>query len=343
MKQNLIIFPSGCYGTFFEWLFNFLENPSIELPFCSTGSSHNFVGNVLSPNERLYEYISSDDKRRFSRLHFGIFEKKDCIDGAYVDEYHKIIHKELKFLAEYFDNMMVITYDQGSVLWQQNNGFDKSFFTDEIFDEYLGKYGHSREYYKPYFTSDTVQRLKHIIDLEVKSELSPFRVTNLLGWNKHSIYDFDLWELRELLSLYWFTRTSGEIDALEKNKLLHQDKILFISLADIKYNFIDTVIKSARHFDVPVSNEMIDKLKEVHQQWLPLQKQINKDEICSEIIESLLGKVLLDWSHCDLSILDEAWIQKTLRHNQIEIKCHGLDVFPTNTTDFLPLLLKEKP
>ena len=342
MKQNLIIFPSGCYGTFFEWLFNFLENPSIEFPFCDTGSSHHFVGNVLSPNEKLFEHISSGNRHRFSRVHFGIFEKRDSIDGSYIDEYHKIIDKELRFLVEHFDNILVIMYGQESVLWQQNNGFDKSLFTDEIFNEYLGKYGHSKEYYKCYFVSDTVERIKHLLDLEVKSELSPFTAKNLMGWNKDNIYDFAVWELRELLSLYWFTRTSGEIDALEKNKLLHQDKIQFISIVDIKNNFVDTVIKSANHFDIPVSSEMIDRLNEVYQQWLPLQKQINKDAICSQIVDSLRKRISFDWSHCDLSIIDEAWIQKTLRDSQIEIRCHGLDVFPTNTDDFLPLLFEEK-
>jgi hypothetical protein len=40
------------------------------------------------------------------------------------------------------------------------------------------------------------------------------------------------------------------------------------------------------------------------------------------------------------SIIDESWIQQRLYNNQIGIKCHKLDVFPTNTADFLPLLEK---
>ena len=162
-----------------------------------------------------------------------------------------------------------------------------------------------------------------------------------MGWHKNNIYDFDIWELRELVSFYWFTRTHGEIDAWEKIKLLHHHKILCISINDIKNNFIHTVIKSAQHFDVPVLPEMIDRLTEVYNKWLPLQKQINKDSICRQVVESLLDKIPFDWSHCNLSIVDEAWIQKTLRDNQVEIKCQDLNVFPTNTDDFLPLLETE--
>jgi len=341
-KQNLIIFPNGCYGTFLEWILNFLENPSMELPFSDDGSSHNFDGNFLWPKEKLFQHISSGRKHRFSRMHLGIFEKMNRHDGYHADEYYKILDKELNFLSEHFDKMIVIGYDQQSVLWQQHNGFEKVLFTDQNFEDELGHYGYLKEVYKPYFTTDPMERLKHFIDLEVKSEFSPFRVTNLMGWHKNNINDFDIWDLRELLSLYWFTRTDGEIDAWEKNKRLQHDETIFISITDIKNNFIDTVIRSARHFDVYVPDEMIGRLQEVYQQWLPLQKQINKDSLCRQIVESLCKQISFDWSNCNLSILDEAWIQKTLRDNQVEIKCHNLNEFPTNTEDFLPLLFKEK-
>jgi hypothetical protein len=340
-KQNLIVFPGGCYGTFFEWLFNFIEDPLIKLPFWEDGSSHDFDGNFLWPKERLFQYISSGKKSRFSRMHLGVFDEINRFDGCHLDEYYKILDKELSFLSNHFDNIMVIGFDQESVLWFHHNGFDKVIFTDQNFEDNMVPLGYSKEVFKSFFTHDPAERIKHLIDLEVKSELSPFKVTNLIGWNKNNIHDFDTWELRELLSFYWFTRTDGEIDAWEKNKLLHDD-ILFISITDIKNKFIDTVTKSANHFDVGVPDNMIDRLQQVYAKWLPLQKHINKDSICSQVVESLLAQTPFDWSNCNLSILDEAWIQKTLRENDIEIRCHDLNVFPTNTEEFLPLLFKEK-
>jgi hypothetical protein len=341
-KQNLIVYPGGCYGTFFEWLFNFLENPSMPVPFRSSGSSHIFPGNLLYPKEKLSQHIASGRQHRFSRMHPGMLENN------YSEEYHKILENELKFLMLHFDSMLVIGYDQESVLWQQNNGLFKTLFDDESFQEELAQYGHSKEHFKHLFVADPVARIKTQLDQEIKSELGSFNAGNLNGWHKNNINEFDVWELRELLSLYWFTRTDGEIDALEQNKLLHHNKIMFISISDIKNNFIDTVTRSAQHFDVPMADTMINRLQDVYQQWLPLQTQINKDSICRQVVESLLDNIPFDWRHCNLSIIDEAWIQKTLRDNQVEIKCQDLNEFPTNTDDFLPLLeteallLKEK-
>jgi hypothetical protein len=338
-KQNLIVFPGGCYGTFFEWLFNFLENPSMDLPFSDTGSSHKFIGNEFSPRETLFKHIASGNKHRFSRIHAGqIISDTPC----HTDEYHTMINKDLTFLSEHFDKIIAIIYDQQSVLWQQNNIFDKSLMTDEWFASRLAPYGYSKQSFKQMFARNPIERVRGEIDHEINLESSSFRVENLMGWHKNNIYDFELWELRELMSFYWFTRTDGEIDAWEKNKLLHQDKIMFISINDIKNDFINTVIKSAQHFDVSVPDEMIEPLQQVYRHWLPLQKQINKDQICNQIVNSLRDKIPFDWRDCNLSIVDEAWIQKTLRNNRIEIRCHNLNVFPTNTEEFLPLLFKEK-
>jgi hypothetical protein len=234
-KQNLIVFPSGCYGTFLEWIFNFLENPSMELPFSDTGSSHKFIGNIFFPKETLFEHIASSNKYRFSRIHADLIipDNSRC-----ADQYHDAIDKALTFLSDHFDNIMVIGYNRQSVLWQQNNVFDKSCVTDQWFTDILAPYGYSRESFKHMFERNLVERIKHMIDQDVNSKSSPFKTENLTGWHKDSIYDFELWELRELVSFYWFTRTDGEIEAWEKTKLLHQD-ILFISITDIKNNFID--------------------------------------------------------------------------------------------------------
>ena len=192
-KQNLIVFPGGCYGTFFEWLFNFIEDPLIELPFWEDGSSHDFGGNFLWPKERLFQYISSGNKSRFSRMHLGVFDEINRFDGCHLDEYYKIIDKELKFLSDHFDNIMVIGFDHESVLWQQHNGFDKVIYTHENFENEMMPYGYSKEAFKSYFSHDPVQRLRHFIELEVNSELSPFKVTNLMAWHKNDINDFDMW------------------------------------------------------------------------------------------------------------------------------------------------------
>lgn len=334
MKQNLIVYPGGCYGTFFEWIFNFLENSSIPLPFVHDGSSHEFHGNLLYPKEKLFAYITSGHSHRFSRAHPGLFENNQ-IDHS---EYHRSIEKDLNFLSEHFDKILAISYSEDSVLWQQNNGLDKTYLSEETFENELGKYGHDRDQFRHCFERDPVKRIKQIIAYEVNSEFSPLTVQNLMGWHKNNINDFDIWELRELLSFYWFTRSDGEIAAWRKNAQLNSDKIMFINIDDIKHNFLHTVKNAAGHFGVPMGDDVLDSLQQVHAKWLNLQKQINKDSLCRQIVDALLQRIPFDWNQCNLSLIDEAWIQKTLRDHNVEIKCQDLNVFPTNTDDFLPLL-----
>ena len=65
---------------------------------------------------------------------------------------------------------------------------------------------------------------------------------------------------------------------------------------------------------------------------------MNKDAVCDKIVNSIATNELFDWSTISLSILDEAWIQKSLSDKGIQIKCYKLNTFPTNSKDFQPLL-----
>jgi hypothetical protein len=338
IKQNLIVYIAGCYGTFFEWMFNFLEDPTIEVPFQSNGNSHNFTGNFLNPKERVFEYINSDRKNRFSRAHSRIFEKTNQHEHVYQDSYDEIVYEELNFFNGHFDKILALSYDQDSVLWQQNNCLDKVLLTEESYTRNFQQYGYTKEYLKVLFTNNPVERVKCLLELAVNSTHSTFTTQNLMAWGKNNIHNFDLWELRELLSFYWFTRTDGEIDAWQKNKLRHGQSMLFVSITDLKKNFLDTVLKSARHFDIAVTDQTLEKLQEIYHDWLRLQKQINKDEFCSLIVESLCNKQPFDWHDANLTIIDEAWIQKRLRDNNILIKCQDLNKLPASVKDFLPLL-----
>jgi hypothetical protein len=200
-------------------------------------------------------------------------------------------------------------------------------------------YGYTKEFLKNYLTENTIEQIKHTIDLEINSASSPLTVKNLQGWNKNNIYDFDIWELRELLSFYWFTRSDGQIHAWNKLKSTNND-ILFISVTDLKKNFTKTVLNVAQHFDIKLNDSWTVRLEEVRQHWLPLQKQIDKDDTCNRIVQALCTKEYLDWSDISLSIVDEAWIQKELFKRNIGIKCNKLNIFPKNTIEF-DLLLED--
>jgi hypothetical protein len=334
--QNIIFYPPGCYGTFVEWIFNFLKDPNIELPFLSTGSSHGFKGHFYSPREKLFEHIDSGIQNRFGRVHPDLFEKVNTHERCHQLDYADLLQEDLTFLKKHFDKILVLSFDHQSILWLESNLLFKVLLTEELYSE-MAPYGYSREFLKFFSFKDPVLRLKHQIEKEVHAPFSPFTVENLKGWGKTNIHDFEIWQLRELLSFYWFTRAEGQIAAWKKIEQSNHD-LMHVSISALRTNFLDTVVNTANYFDIPVNNHHLDRLQEIYPQWLELQKHIHKDDLCDNIVKALCHNQSYDWSNEQLSIIDEAMIQKKLFDNNIGIKCNDLNIFPTNTDDFRPLL-----
>jgi hypothetical protein len=331
-NQCLIVYESGCYGTFVEWMLNFLVDRTIDLPFNNCGNSHKFQGNFLYPAPRLLEHVQSNKKQRFSRTH-------PCVFRADNNNLDQEFDQELKFYKEHFENILVLNYDHDTVLWYENNNLDKIFIDDITYSKMAELYGITKEKIKPVMTRDSVLRIKHWLNRELQDNTSSFKSENLLGWHKHSIYDFDVWQLRELLSFYWFHRNDGVISSWQKTQQNNRD-IPFLSISEFKQDFSLTIQKIAGHFDLAeIDQETLQQVHDVHQQWLKLQKQIDKDSLCKKIVNSLISREFFNWVDLTpLSIIDEAWIQKSLRDQGVLIKCDGLDLFPTNTRDFYSLL-----
>jgi hypothetical protein len=335
--QSIIFYVGGCYGTFFEWIFTHIKNPNLAWPFNQDGSSHRFQGNFLHPPQKLFEHIESGRKHRFTRVHPGLFEKINQHEHVYTDSYDIILQKDIDLLKKHFDKIVILAYDYKSLLWHENNCLDKVFVDEHLFNKQFAQYGYTKDFCQPIMHRDPVIRFKHIINQELNSKLSPFTEKNLQGWNKNNIEDFEIWELRELLSFYWFTRNEGQIAAWQNITQTNSD-LMHISISELKENFVDTILKATEY--VGIKNVSIENISEIHHHWLPLQQHIDKDPLCARIVNSLCNNEYFDWSNCPLSIIDEACIQKQLYNNQIGIKCDKLDIFPTNTSDFLPLLEK---
>ena len=67
-----------------------------------------------------------------------------------------------------------------------------------------------------------------------------------------------------------------------------------------------------------------------------MQKFVNIDHVCQQILAAVVNGQYSEWE--DLSIFDEAWLQWQLRNNKLEIRCEGLDKFPTNSLQLRELL-----
>ena len=92
-------------------------------------------------------------------------------------------------------------------------------------------------------------------------------------------------------------------------------------------------IKNFCNLDYVQSPKVIMAL---HEKMLSLQHNLGQDQICTAIINSVQQQTELHWN--PLPLASEAWIQWQLRNLGWEIKCHELDIFPTNSVYLKELL-----
>jgi hypothetical protein len=330
-STNLIYYPPGCYGTFFEWAYKFFNKNSLihTFPFRKDGSSHDFNGNFKISVE-FEPYLNSDEELDVIRIHPGVFSTVNSNEVFYKNSYYDLVKTDLTFIRENFKKTLVLHPTKSQMHWVMNNLTDKLCMTEEEFNVRFKPLGYTKEYISDAFVRDEV--LKH--KLALQSELSQVNVSQ---WQKNSIMDFDVWELRELMSLYWFVREK-DLFACWDDLILEFADIKFISMGELKNNFQKTILNYLDYFEVDVDQDKLCKLPELESQWRSLQPHINKDQLVNDIVDSILENKNLDWSGEKISLTDEAFIQKRLSDQGRQIKCWNLNVFPTNTKDFSPLI-----
>lgn len=331
--SNIIFFQGGSYGTLMEWACTTAASDSFDspLPLTDIGSSHLYHSNFIDGPEIL-DYVAKPSQNEFCNMHPGIFRD----DPSYVFNkgFTKILNEDLEFLQKHFSKILVLHPDKSCMLQVENNDLTKSFISEDHFKKYYEPRGVNREEVRAEMTDDFVLRIRHMIDDMVRQPGSPFSADNLQQWGAASIYDFQLWELRELLSYSWTTQVSGIADswvsARDSNK---NSNILFMSVTELNNQFVQSMTRCLNHFGIPKSEKLNQFLESIYVEWLPRQKHINKDAVIARITKSIETNEHYDWSDQNLTILDEAFIQKSLRDLGLELACCGLSVFPTNTDE----------
>jgi hypothetical protein len=181
--------------------------------------------------------------------------------------------------------------------------------------------------YKVYRPSIVAYPLENEIDLEKIYKNWPVDQDT-------PISDVPAWIMREFLSFYllpaWF-------DQIEWDHAAHfsHPKLITIRVPELLFDFEKTLLKIKEFCNLDYKMP-ISRLTEVHQKMLSLQQFLNHDQLCHQIIESVVNNTEFSWSK--LSLSSEAWIQWQLRNLGFEIKCHGLDKFPTTSVQLKELL-----
>lgn len=138
------------------------------------------------------------------------------------------------------------------------------------------------------------------------------------------------WQLREMIS---FEHDSSLIDDYQP---VVDDQVINVPVRQLVHNFQNTIVDILQRLKLPIAhNDQFDRIKN---EWLCHEQFINTDLICQDIVTRTLLGQNFSWKSTDLTVIDEAFVQYQLRNKNFEMRCHGLDTFPTNSVQLKELL-----
>jgi hypothetical protein len=184
---------------------------------------------------------------------------------------------------------------------------------------------HRLDYFNNQFAKNAKNQLiEHILSYETQDMVDYKLKTH---WNYTGAFDNTVpsWIIREWCS-FWINNVLTKVyDDTEYQKL---NLTARCSTQNIFENWIDTLtqIVSALNLNFTVS---VDTIKQQHELFLTAQKFHNSQIKCQQYVDDMLNGI-----NSDIivnNIFDEAYVQYLLRQHNIEIRCNGLDIFPSTT------------
>lgn len=142
------------------------------------------------------------------------------------------------------------------------------------------------------------------------------------------------WIKREFLSFYLVPAWNDMIEWDHTASWKHP-RCLVVTVKDLLFDFENTLQNLVTRLGLDLKKEIKDILP-YHKQNLERQKYLTHDQLCKNIVQSVLNNTALSWE--PLGLCSEVWIQWSLRNHGFEIRCDGLDTFPTNSVHLKELL-----
>ena len=310
-KPTLIIYQSGAYGTFIEWLLSYLTDETLDdqLPFGRNGNAHNFyAGHLFGSDGKFYKKPTTDKTIGFTRCHINIFTAEQ---------------ENLKF-----SSAISINVPQTSTMWILRNSIEKievADCQDKEFMESIVKYN-----------PEIIERQKKYVgdqkDYRWVSVIAEyFTQTELTAYNVKNIKDLKRWQLREILS-YWNIHDTLGVPPRSKHTTNYH-----ITVEDLRDQMPTVINDLIEKLKLKVIPNRYEKLEYIFQQWKSKQKYTNIDEIVNQYIKNVINDID-ETVEIPFNIIEEVIIQQKLREAGYEIKCDGLDRLPLRTIDLKELL-----
>ena len=314
-ERTLIYFPPGCYGHFIHWCINYFSTDAdMPLPFDDSGSSH-----LLSIKQKIDHGLVLLDK-----IYDNIFKHDHPIWLAQPTRINQDVDQELKTICNDFDHIIIIHGQQHVPQWIANNNLTKtqtySKDPNHAFNlayrkrniKYFG-----RDVYMEYCMSQNWDRMK----LYYKC------------FKDQPTENLEIWQIRENLS-HWHSKDFyGHLG--ESAVLIDSDQTCLIDLYDICNHFEQTIKKILKKLKLPVLKQDFER---VYNEWNKRQVHRHKDIMIRDIVINLTSNK--DFVFDRITCLDEIIIQKTLREKGYELKCDGLNTFPTTMNELRKIIYK---
>jgi len=148
------------------------------------------------------------------------------------------------------------------------------------------------------------------------------------------ISDIPNWIKREFLSFYLMPAWFAQVEWNHLDTWQHPNCCV-VTIDQLLYDFENTIQRIKAHCNLHFEKDVAELIP-FHQQNLKLQKYISQDQICNQIVNDVVNHRQVEWE--ELTLTSESWVQWELRNRGFEIRCDGLDMFPTNSIQLRELL-----
>lgn len=175
------------------------------------------------------------------------------------------------------------------------------------------------------------------IDLFQHAELTDFLKT----YFNDSINNFDknIWDLRELIALNF---NYFQVDNTYLKEIDRTIDHLYVDSRELWYNGEECLRRIFKYLDKAMLEERLPHWRNIYREWQSVQMKILQfNWYLPNIVESIVHNYNFDLDFLNLSLIQEGVIQGHLiRDHNLNLKCYGLEQFPSSTRN-LHLLLEE--
>lgn len=300
----VIVYPVGGYGTFIEWCLMYFSGllPDHSLPFTDAGSSHLYSGHFLD---------AGIESKKFPK--FKSIPAEEYLSGDDVYPYVRT-HGSLRELTT-------------------NPNYTAKSYINKLY-QYVSKF---------VLVNVPLQARLMVLGNEITKPKVALSVQGTFYENVISEFkdqfgvedssNVPKWQLREMISYWQERRLSIPVDVYTP---IDDPKVVNVCVRDLVDNFESTLHQLAVKLDIQLKHT--DRIQDIKQKWLSLQRFTNSDQISNQIIDSVVNNKEHRWG--ELNLIEEAFVQWQLRDfHKLDLLCYGLDQFPTTSSDLRQVLV----